>query len=169
MASGDFLGKSEYTLQTASCSVPAPTARPLSCEQMTVEGGRLEKCGWGDAGWGVIGPLFPGSFSPVLALFKPLPCRCSGPCHLGQSQQLLAQRHSAGELIYIFKILLKYSWFTMLCLIAAVRPSDSVIHIYILFHILFHYGLSQDIEYSSLCYTVGPCCLSIPYIIVCIC
>ena len=29
------------------------------------------------------------------------------------------------------------------------------------FHILFHYGLSQDIEYSSLCYTVGPCCLSI--------
>ena len=27
---------------------------------------------------------------------------------------------------------------------------------YILFHILFHYGLSQDIEYSSLCYTVGP-------------
>ena len=30
---------------------------------------------------------------------------------------------------------------------------------YILFHILFHYGWSQDIEYSSLCYTVGPCCL----------
>ena len=27
---------------------------------------------------------------------------------------------------------------------------------YIVFHILFHYGLSQDIEYSSLCYTVGP-------------
>ena len=32
-------------------------------------------------------------------------------------------------------------------------------NIYILFHILFHYGLSQDIDYSSLCYTVGPCCL----------
>ena len=28
-------------------------------------------------------------------------------------------------------------------------------YIDILFHILFHYGLSQDIEYSSLCYTVG--------------
>ena len=40
-------------------------------------------------------------------------------------------------------------------LISAVQQSDSVIHIYILFHILFHYGLSQDIEYSSLCYTVG--------------
>ena len=38
--------------------------------------------------------------------------------------------------------------------------------IYILFHILFHYGLLQDIEYSSLCYTVGPCCLSILYIVI---
>ena len=37
------------------------------------------------------------------------------------------------------------------------------IYIYILFHILFNYGLLQDIEYSSLCYTVGPCCLSILY------
>ena len=27
----------------------------------------------------------------------------------------------------------------------------------------------QDIEYSSLCYTVGPCCLPTLYIIVCIC
>ena len=32
-----------------------------------------------------------------------------------------------------------------------------------------YYGLSQDIESSSLCYTVGPCCLSILYIIGCIC
>ena len=30
-------------------------------------------------------------------------------------------------------------------------------------------SLSQDIEYSSLCYTVGSCCLSILYIIVCSC
>ena len=38
---------------------------------------------------------------------------------------------------------------------------------YIFFHILFHYDLSQDIEYSSLCYTVRSCGLSILYIIVC--
>ena len=44
--------------------------------------------------------------------------------------------------------------------ISAVQQSDSVIHTYILFHILFHYDLLQDTEYSSLCYTVGPCCLS---------
>ena len=67
------------------------------------------------------------------------------------------------------KTLLKYSWFTMLCLISAVQQSDSVIYIYILFHILFHCGLSQDNDYSSLCSTVGPCCLSILHIIVFIC
>ena len=41
--------------------------------------------------------------------------------------------------------------------------------IYILFQILSHYGLSQDIEYSSLCYTVRPYWLSVLYIVVCIC
>ena len=53
-------------------------------------------------------------------------------------------------------------------LISAVEQSDSVI-IYILFYILFHYGLSQDTEYSSLCSPVGPCCLSILDVTVCIC
>ena len=32
---------------------------------------------------------------------------------------------------------------------------------------LFPYRLIQNIEYSSLCYTVGPCCLSVLYIVVC--
>ena len=41
------------------------------------------------------------------------------------------------------------------------QPSDwtKLMYMYIhSFHINFHYYLSQDIEYSSLCYTVGPCC-----------
>ena len=46
--------------------------------------------------------------------------------------------------------------------------SYTYICIYIYFYILFHYDLSQVIEYSFLCYTVGPCCLSILYVIVCI-
>ena len=37
------------------------------------------------------------------------------------------------------------------------------LYIYIFFHLLFHYGLLQDIEYSSLCCPVGPWCLSILY------
>ena len=35
------------------------------------------------------------------------------------------------------------------------------IHVYILFQILFHYRLLQDIKYSSLCFIVGPCCLGV--------
>ena len=36
--------------------------------------------------------------------------------------------------------------------------SDSYIcvYIYIFLHILFHFSLIHNIEYSSLCYTVGP-------------
>ena len=76
------------------------------------------------------------------------------------------------------KNLLKYSWFIML--ISTVEQSDSAIHtyiyvyiyiyiyIYISFFIIFsHYGLSQDIEYSSLCFIGGQCCLSILNLIVC--
>ena len=37
---------------------------------------------------------------------------------------------------------------------------------YILYFILFHYSLLQDIEYNSLHPTVGPCCLSVLYIVV---
>ena len=47
-------------------------------------------------------------------------------------------------------------------LISAGQQSDSVIHIRS-FYILFHYGLSEDIEYGSLCCTVGPC-LSLWYL-----
>ena len=57
--------------------------------------------------------------------------------------------------------------------ISVVQPSDAATpthththtHIYTLFHIS-HYGLSQGTEYSSLCYTIGPCCLSTLYKIV---
>ena len=40
--------------------------------------------------------------------------------------------------------------------------------LFIYIYTLFHYGLSQEIGYSSLCYTVGRCCLSILNVIVCI-
>ena len=44
-----------------------------------------------------------------------------------------------------------------------VQQRDSVthIHIFILYQISFSPGLSQNIEQSSLCYTVGPCWRSI--------
>ena len=56
-------------------------------------------------------------------------------------------------------------------LISGVQQSDSVTHtyIYLLFHILFHYGLLQYIKYSSLCCIIETCCLSILYIVVRMC
>ena len=33
---------------------------------------------------------------------------------------------------------------------------ESVEKVYVFFQTLFHYRLLQDIEYNSLCYTVGP-------------
>ena len=38
--------------------------------------------------------------------------------------------------------------------------------VYVLFQIFFPYKLLQNIEYNSLCYTVGPYCLFILYIVV---
>ena len=58
------------------------------------------------------------------------------------------------------------SWFTVCSFLLYSRVIQLCIYIFFFF---FHYGLSQDIEYSSVCYTVGPYCLSIVYIIVYIC
>ena len=75
--------------------------------------------------------------------------------------------------LYLIEVELIYSM-----LVSGVQHSDSVIythththtHTYIyFFQILFPYRLLQNIEYSSLCYTVGPCWLSILYIVVHIC
>ena len=54
-------------------------------------------------------------------------------------------------------------------LVSGVQKSDSVIHIHvsILFQIIFLFRLLQNTEQSSLCYTVGPCRLSILKIAVC--
>ena len=42
-------------------------------------------------------------------------------------------------------------------------------HTYTFLFIIFHYGLSQNIEFSFLWYIIGSCCLSILYVIVCFC
>ena len=74
-------------------------------------------------------------------------------------------RYNVFNQFFFYRRIVVYS----VVLISAVQESDSVIHIHTFFVILFHYHLSQDTEYNSPCYTVGPCCLSILYLIVCIC
>ena len=55
-------------------------------------------------------------------------------------------------IFYIFKNFIKIVLIYSVVLISAVHQGDSVIHV-CTFHFLFHYGLSQDAEYSSLCQT----------------
>ena len=61
-------------------------------------------------------------------------------------------------------------WFTMLCVSFWCTAqwfrdthTHTHTHIHILFHIYFHYDLLQVIQYASICYIVGPCCLSLLY------
>ena len=56
-------------------------------------------------------------------------------------------------------------------LVSGVQQSDSVMQmqVSILFQILFPFRLLQNVEQSSLCYTVGPCWLSMLNITVCTC
>ena len=60
---------------------------------------------------------------------------------------------------FIYWCIVGSQWCANLCC----KQCNSVIHIntdtYL--YILFHYGFSQDIEYSSLCYAARPYCLSI--------
>ena len=69
---------------------------------------------------------------------------------------------------------LQHNWLTCpsqsllkLMSIESMMPSNHLILCGPPFWILFHYRLLQDIEYSSLCYTVGPCCSPILYIVEC--
>ena len=54
-------------------------------------------------------------------------------------------------------------------LVSDVQQSDSVIHVTIIFQILFPFKLLQSIEQSSLCYTMDPYWLFILNIAVCLC
>ena len=160
------------------CPSPSPGVCPSSCSL----------CQWcclaissSDALFSLCPRSFPGSGTfPQSHLFTSndqntgasasasvLPVTIQGWSPLGLTvlisllrSKVSTENRSLGGFCFCFLVLLKYSWFTMLCLISVIQQSDSVIHThtYILFHILFCCGLSQDIEYNSLCYIVAPCC-----------
>ena len=78
---------------------------------------------------------------------------------------IITHKYPLRTWLFFFLILLKNCWFAMLCSFYCTTTWLSYTLIYILFHIRFYYDLSQDIEYSSPCYTVVSY-LSILYIII---
>ena len=66
--------------------------------------------------------------------------------------------------------LLDCSWFTVLCWFPRYsRVIQLYMYMCLFFFRFFPYRSSQNIKQNFLCYTVGPCWLSILYIVVCIC
>ena len=109
-------------------------------------------------------------------LVVPEPCMCLRPSCLSSFKQHGPSEQSArglgsgsillcGRFIWlqsaIFFFLIDVQLIYNLVFISAVQQSE-VMHIYV----LLHYSLSQDTEYSSLCYNVGPCCPSIVQVVV---
>ena len=61
-----------------------------------------------------------------------------------------------------FSSLLIYTYFIGVQLtynVSGAQQGVPVIQTHIIWGIIFHYSLLQDIDYSSLCYIEGPCCL----------
>jgi len=77
-------------------------------------------------------------------------CYTVGYCWLSISSTAVCTCQSQAPFL---KLKLIYN----VVLTSAIQQNDSIIHTYILLNIIFHYSLSQDTEYSSLCYTVRPC------------
>ena len=85
------------------------------------------------------------------------------------SYQCLSQSKNLSSDHYLF-LLSTFPWCIIyLQCVSTVQKGDSVTHMYTYVHsffYLFRYGLPCNTEYSSLCYTVRSCCLSILYTIV---
>ena len=87
---------------------------------------------------------------------------------------VLSNRRIEKFILYFLIIHFMEVWLIYnVILISAVWQCDSIIHTHThtLTHtysvfILFHYGFTQDVKYSSLCYAVEPCCLSVLYIVI---
>ena len=70
------------------------------------------------------------------------------------------ERGELWTLFFFYKIFIEVWLIFSVALSSAAQQCDSVIHIKVYFSYSFSCGLSLNIEYSSLCSTVGLCCFS---------
>ena len=85
----------------------------------------------------------------------------------------VASKHNGVVFVNIpfhFILILHWEYKINNVLISGVQQSDSLVHIHVflLCELLFPSRLLQNIEQSSLCYTVGPCWLSIFNRVMCV-
>ena len=77
--------------------------------------------------------------------------------------------------LFLWVFFLKFSWFITLYTAKWFRYIYICIHMYVYVHIYIYCFIFfsiigyYNVEYSSLCCTVGPCCVSVLCIIVCFC
>ena len=73
-------------------------------------------------------------------------------------------------LLTFLSLLLKYSWFSIVIFICTAKQFKIYTHIFFfrLFSIISYYKIWSIVKYNSLCYTVGPCFLSILCLVLCI-
>jgi len=88
---------------------------------------------------------------------------CSAPYVCNQRYWCYFQVNIMCDVLF----LLKQSWFTVLCKFLLYGKVIQL-YIYTVFFIFFSIMVYQRIS-NSLCYTIGLCCLTFLYIIVCIC
>ena len=89
------------------------------------------------------------------------------PCGMGDTVAAIFGKHNQPTMVFI--LLLEYSLFTVLCqFLLYSTVTQSYIYTRSFSYIIFYHVLSQETGYSFLCCTVGPPCLSILNVIVCI-
>ena len=120
--------------------------------------------------WRQTGPATSGG-SQEASSSQGLATQAGGDSMLSGQVQLLP-----GDWTFFPPFELKYCWFSTLGQFQVISKviqlethTHTHTHTYFFFHIFFHYRLWQYVEYSFLFYTVGPCWLSILYIVVQLC
>ena len=76
----------------------------------------------------------------------------------------------AGQVVWYFHLFQNFPQFVVMHTVKGFGiVNKAEIDVFLELSYFFDYRLLKDTEYSSLCYTIGPCCLPVLYIVVYTC